>query len=152
MPHSASRKIPERTLQKTSGVSRLLQILFLQRQDKGKRSLSKEGNEDPSTVSQIQVMLDKQCRNLGGIQSKQIPNREVYWNKWTPTGCLKGCVIAFHKLSREAVTITVLVIDISVLILLGKIRQRRASSLPLPGAQLLTPNEPKRRSAHPADC
>lgn len=102
--------------------------------------------------SQIQVMLDKQCRNLGGIQSKQIPNREVYWNKWTPTGCLKGCVIVFHKLSREAVTITVLVIDISVLILLGKIRQRRASSLPLPGAQLLTPNEPKRRSAHPADC
>lgn len=61
MPHlqacHAGGKTPERTLQKSSGVLRLMGIYFCNGKGKEKCSLCKEGNEDPSTVSQIQVML-----------------------------------------------------------------------------------------------
>lgn len=53
----AGGKIPERTLQKSSGVLRLMGIYFCNGKGKEKCSLGKEGNKDTSTVSQIQVML-----------------------------------------------------------------------------------------------
>lgn len=79
---------------------------------------------------------------MDGIQSKQIPNRERHRNKWAPR-VLRGGVTAFYQIGRGAVTITVLVTAIPVPILLGRDRQGRANSLPLSGAQLLSPKEPK---------
>lgn len=72
---SAAGKIPERTLQKASRVSRLPGIFFCNGRVKGKHSLCKEGNEDPSTVSQIHVTPGKLCQDAGGIQSKHMPTR-----------------------------------------------------------------------------
>lgn len=61
MPCIVGGKIPERTLQKPSGVSKLPGVYFCSIRVKGKRGLCKEGNADPSTVPHIQVTLDKQC-------------------------------------------------------------------------------------------
>lgn len=52
---------------------------------------------------------------------------------------------SFSPVGKGAVTITVLVTAIPVPMLLGRDRQGRANSLPLPGAQLLTPKELKCR-------